>query len=217
MFGSPVHFVGIRTAAVAADNRAFRDAAGQQLTSRCVFWSLHSRRSVVPAASLIGGDDWRCAQSAYAQVDGTRPWFADESLFLGRRARERWLSADANLSAHGIDQTVRVVASAIFENDLDILDVRDARRRVAFDQHEIRTLTRCECPDVLLPTEEVRAVLRGYMNRFNGTKTRFDQEFYLPLIAVPWQNPAIPSRVRPREQQPAGGDEGTFELHLLAK
>ena len=109
------------------------------------------------------------------------------------------LSADANLPAYRINQPVRIEGSAIFENDFDIFDVRDARRRIAFDQHQIRTLSRRQRSDVLLATEEARAVLGGYVNSFNGAETRFNQEFDLPLIAEPWQNSAVPGGIRTRE------------------
>jgi hypothetical protein len=41
------------------------------------------------------------------------------------------LSADANLPAYRINQPVRIEGSAIFDNDSDIFDVRDARRGIA--------------------------------------------------------------------------------------
>ena len=94
---------------------------------------------------------------------------------------------------------MRIEGSAIFENDFDIFDVRDARRGITFDQHKIRTLTRRQRSDLLLATEEARAVLGGYVNRFNGAEARFNQKFDLPLIAEPWQNSAVPGGVRTRE------------------
>ena len=46
-----------------------------------------------------------------------------------------------------LDQLLGIVTDAVLENDLDILDVEDARRRVAFHDHQVRCLADCDRAD----------------------------------------------------------------------
>ena len=47
----------------------------------------------------------------------------------------------ANLAGNGINQLLRIVANAVFEDNLDLLDVADIARRIAMNHNQISLLT----------------------------------------------------------------------------
>src|SRR5436309_3099510 len=69
---------------------------------------------------------------------------------------------------HRLEQLLRVVADAVLEDDLHVLDVRDARRRIAFDDDEIGVLAGGDGADAIGASEERGAVERGDADRFDG-------------------------------------------------
>src|SRR5262249_16884357 len=123
----------------------------------------------------------------------------------------------AVMAPDGIEQLLRVVTDAVLEDDLDVLDVRDARRRVALDHDQVRVLPGRDRTDLPVAAEEDRAVQRRDPDRLDRREPGLDQQLDFPLIAEARDHAAIADRVGSREQQAAGGDEGALQLHLAAK
>src|SRR5260370_31557629 len=80
---------------------------------------------------------------------------------------------------HRLDQFFRIVADAIFENDLDLFDVADVRRGISFNNHQVSLFARSDRTDAGVLSQKLCAVEAGNLDRFDRSKTRFDQELDL--------------------------------------
>src|SRR5260221_1041649 len=83
------------------------------------------------------------------------------------------VSVLAVVAFHGIEQLSGVVADTVFEDDLDVLDVRDVDGRIAFHHHEIGVLPGRNRADPILAAEKARAVQRRDANGLDRREPRF--------------------------------------------
>src|SRR5579864_3494518 len=89
------------------------------------------------------------------EIDGRHECRPYPSVSLDDR---RWPSANSYHTAHGVDQLRRIVSDAVLEHELDVFDVGDAHRRIAFDDDEIGVLARRDRTEVVGPSQELRTV-----------------------------------------------------------
>ena len=119
--------------------------------------------------------------------------------------------------AHRGDQLGAVVADAVLEDDLDLLDVGDAARR---DRPSTTTrsasLPGAMRADPAGEAEVGRAVQGGDPDRLDRREASLDQQLDLALVAEAGHDAAIAGRIRPGEQQAAGGDELPLQAQVVA-
>ena len=70
---------------------------------------------------------------------------------------------------------------------------------------------------MILAAEKDRPVQSRDANRLDWRKASLYQQLDLTLIAEPRQVPAVANWIRTCDQQPAGGDEGTLQIHVCAE
>src|SRR5688572_16740595 len=104
-------------------------------------------------------------------------------------------SPDSHQSLHGLDQLLRVVADAVFEDDLHFLDVENVGGGVSFDNHQVSLFARSDGPDAGVLAQKTRTVETRNLNRFNRRKTCFDQQLNLAQIAEASHNAAVTGRI----------------------
>src|SRR5262245_25464177 len=104
-------------------------------------------------------------------------------------------SADPDLAAHRLDEPGRVVADAVLEHDLDVLDVGDALRRISLHEDEVGAASLPQGAEVRLPAHEAGPVLRRDLDRLDRRESRLDQELDLALVAVTRQDAAVAGRI----------------------
>ena len=124
---------------------------------------------------------------------------------------------NAHLSAHGCDESLRVEPQAVLENDLDIFNVCDPRRRITVHEYEIGALALADGADLTLATEEPGAVAGPDPDGLQRREARFHQQLDLALIAEPRQHAPGAGRVRARQQQASGRSKRVLEVHFQAK
>src|SRR5438105_12675449 len=114
------------------------------------------------------------------------------------------------MSLDRIEQLFRVVSDAILENDLDVFDIGDVSGRITFHDDEVRILSDGNRADVIVAPEEDRTVQSGDANCLDRCEAGVDQQLDLTLIAKAGNVAADTDRIRPREQEAAGYDEGAL-------
>src|SRR6185312_12830344 len=87
-----------------------------------------------------------------------------------------WLE-EPDFSLHGCDQLRRVVADPLLEHDVDVLEVGDARGRVAVQHDEVGLLAYCDGTDFRRASEKGRAVERADLDRLERREPALDEEF----------------------------------------
>src|SRR5690349_3596580 len=124
---------------------------------------------------------------------------------------------DAYQTLYGLDQLLRVVAYAVFENDLDLFDVADTGGRVTFHHHQIRLFAGCNRADARFLTKKLRAVQRRDLDRFERRKTGLHQQLHLTLIAKACDDAAVARRIEPGQKQTTSLHKRALEIHRLAQ
>ena len=87
--------------------------------------------------------------------------------FTGNWPRTRLLS-HSHQSAHRFNQLPGIIAGSILEDGLNVLDVLDFFRRIAFDHHQIRLLAGGNRPDPIKFSQILSSVEGGNVNRLQG-------------------------------------------------
>src|SRR6185312_16897702 len=119
---------------------------------------LRRRRGIrwvrAPHAEHIGVTHAAPALDVEARVESR----ADKSYT--KPFRHRLQLEESDLSLHGRDELCGVVADSLLEHDLDVLEVGNARGRIAVQHDEIGLLAGGDRSDLVRPAEERRAVER---------------------------------------------------------
>src|SRR5262249_57831139 len=76
-------------------------------------------------------------------------------------------SIESVTALDGIEELAAVVPQAVLQDDLHVLDVRDARSRITLHDDEARVLAGGDRSDLLLAPEEDRAVERSDADRLD--------------------------------------------------
>ena len=80
-------------------------------------------------------------------------------------------------AAGGLDQLGGVVAHAVLENGLHVLNVGNVFRRIAFDDDDVGLLAGDDAADLVGNAEPLRAVEGSDLNGLNRREAGLDQEF----------------------------------------
>src|SRR3954447_20121897 len=123
----------------------------------------------------------------------------------------RRTSPQPYLSRYRCDDLRRVEANSLLEHRLDLADIRDRRRRIAVDDHQVGLLADGNRSNAFLAAKIGRAVERADADRFERREAGFYQQPQLALIGVAGNHAAATGRIRAREQHAARFREGTFE------
>src|SRR5258706_12701233 len=124
-------------------------------------------------------------------------------------------STNPDQSLPRLNKFLRVVADAVFENDLPLVDVVNICSGISFYDHQVSLFANCDGADTGVLSEKPGAVQGGNLDRFDWRETGFDQQFDLTQIPKPRDNTTVARRVESGHQQTAGGDKRAFEVHRL--
>src|SRR5215470_18177765 len=103
-----------------------------------------------------------------------------------------------------LKQLLRIESYPILEDDLDVLDIRNLARRVAFDHDQIGILPWLDGSDCLFAAEIPCAVKRCDLDRVGGSEPCLHQQFDLTLIAEARQDVSPTGRIGARKKQTSG-------------
>src|SRR6266540_6237454 len=96
----------------------------------------------------------------------------------GKRLPEPHFSLDR------LNQLRRIESHALLEHHLDVPDIADVRRRIAGEDHEVRLFADGNRTDLGLSSQISGAVQSANGDRFERSKSRFEQQFELSLVGV---------------------------------
>src|SRR6266567_2787752 len=111
--------------------------------------------------------------------------------------------AQTDLRARGFDEFRRVVTDAGLEHDFDFLDGFDIRGRISLYQDYIAQLAVRLRADSTQPTEKLRAIGSGDVNRLHRREPRFHEQFNFALVTESRDHSTISRRIEPCQQQAA--------------
>src|SRR4051812_23928527 len=129
----------------------------------------------------------------------------------------RRTSPQPYLPRYRCDDLRGVEANSLLEHRLDLANIRDRRRWIAVDDHEVRLLADHDRSDAFLAAKKGCAVERADPDRLERREARFDQQLQLALIRIAGNHAAATRGIRSREQHAARFREGTFQREPFRK
>src|SRR5579872_6576471 len=110
---------------------------------------------------------------------------------MPRALFERVRRSRSNFSAQAVENRFGVVAHALLENDLRILNGSNVFGEVAIEQDQVSLLPCSNRTDLVGAAQESGAILRSDVNRLNGSEACFNEQFNLALVAEAGQCVAV--------------------------
>ena len=127
----------------------------------------------------------------------------------------RIASANADHTAHGLDQLCGVVADSALEDDLHVLNVGDVGRRISLDDNEICLFAGRNRAETGRGSQKLGPVRRRDVDRLDRREAAFDEELDAALVAKTGEDAADACRVGAGEEKAACAHEGQLERHFL--
>src|SRR5687768_11992767 len=99
-----------------------------------------------------------------------------------------------------LDELLCIPPYTVFENDLDILDIADARGGIALYDHQIGLLTRGDRTYAGIFTQKFCSIQTVDLDRLERRKPCFDKKFNPAKISEPRHDPAVACGIEPGDQ-----------------
>src|SRR5579883_1407217 len=133
----------------------------------------------------------------------------------GKSAESASRSVDSRRALDGIEQLRWVVALAIFEDQLHLADVGDARGGVAVDHYQVGLLAGGHGAEMVQLAEIFRPVGCRDLNGFERRESALHQQLDIALVGETGEGAAVAGRVGAGHEESARFDKGILESQLL--